>query len=311
MLARMPRPIHALVTATAMAALHGGCSGHDANDATASPGAAPSGPCLPCGEPRSQGSLLNRAIDETSGLAVSAAHPDVVYAHNDSGDGPRFFAMTRTGGPLATFHVDGAEAIDWEDIALGPCPAGTCLYLGDTGDNQTKRGSYAIYRVTEPKSTSPAEQRVSAEVIRFRYPDGEHNAEALLVHPLTGTVTIVTKVSSGKSPIYELPSPLDPGQEAVAIHAGSVKPPRGTTRITDGAIHPRGLGVLLRTYTHLFYYPMRPDQTAAQALAGTPCKMPVADERQGEAVAWLPSGAGYITVSEGEQASIFRVECRP
>ena len=39
----------------------------------------------------------------------------------------RFFAIDAAGSPLATFTVSGASAVDWEDIARGPCPAGTCV----------------------------------------------------------------------------------------------------------------------------------------------------------------------------------------
>ena len=51
---------------------------------------------------------------------------DVFFAHNDSGDTARFFAVSRTSVVMQTFNLDGATATDWEDIASGPCPAGRC-----------------------------------------------------------------------------------------------------------------------------------------------------------------------------------------
>ena len=46
-------------------------------------------------------------------------------------------------------------------------------------------------------------------------------------------------------------------------------------------------------------------------LAGVPCAVPVALEMQGEAVAWLRSGAGYVTISEGGSPSVNVVACGP
>jgi len=270
----------------------------------------PPGVCPVCEAPKPRGTLLDRVLTEASGLAVSGVHADVVYAHNDSGDGPRFYAMTSTGGSLGAFEVASATAFDWEDLARGPCPSGSCLFLADTGDNLRQRSGYVIYRVPEPPSMLSEARSITPEALPFVYPDGLHDAEALLVHPVTGAVTIVTKVRSGSASTYEFPMPLTPGEKVTLIAAGRVRPPRGTSLITGGAVHPRARGVLLRTYTNAFYYPMGPDQTVAQALAGPACEVPTADEQQGESIAWLKSGTGYMTVSEGLGSDINVVECR-
>lgn len=276
------------------------------------PTASPVGACPVCSAPEVRGAILNRDVKEASGLAASAAHPGVLYTHNDSGDGPRFFAMTQSGADLGAFDVSGAEAIDWEDIALGPCApgaAGKCIYLADTGDNKRHRSTYVIYRVAEPASLEGASRTVTPEVLTFVYPDGPHDAESLLVHPTTGVVTIVTKVKEGSSPIYELPMPLTPGRPMTAVRVGEVSPPRGSPRFTAGAVHPQAKGVLLRTYTNVFYYAMGPGQTAAQAVMGAPCELPAASEEQGEAIEWLPAGNGYVTTSEGKGSALNVVTC--
>jgi hypothetical protein len=299
----------AFAALVALSAFSAGCSKGEAfSDA---PPAHPPGVCPVCKDPKSHGTLLSRELTETSGLVVSEIHADVVYAHNDSGDGPRFYAMTRTGGYLGAFEVTGAKAFDWEDMARGPCPSGSCLFLADTGDNQRQRSGYVIYRVPEPPSLLSEARSITPDPLPFVYPDGLHDAEALLLHPVTGVVTIVTKVRSGMASIFELPMPLKPGETVTLIAAGKVKPPRGISLITSGAVHPRAKGVLLRTYTNAFYYPMGPDQTVAQALTGPACEVPNADEQQGESIAWLKSGTGYMTVSEGLGSDIHVVECEP
>jgi hypothetical protein len=265
------------------------------------------GACPTCEPPAATGALADAALNEVSGVVASLAHPGVFWVHNDSGDSARFFAVDASGARLATIDVTGAQAVDWEDIARGPCPSGTCLYLADIGDNLEKRTSYTIYRVPEP--TAIADGSAAAERLDFTYPDGSHNAETLLVHPTTGVLTIVTKVFVGESSIYESPGPFAPSATVVLKDAGGVKPPSGTVLYTGGDVHPSAHGVLLRTYSSLWYYPMAPGATVASALAGTPCPVPVANEGQGEAVGFLADGQGYVTISEGAHAKVNRASC--
>ena len=211
---------------------------------------------------------------------------------------------------LGSFDVEGASAVDWEDVARGPCRAVSCLFFADIGDNDEVRSSYTIYRVPEPEVLGEG-RAVTADALPFQYPDGSHNAEAVLVDPLSGVVTIVTKVGSGPAPIYELPMPLTPGTVVQALPAGFVAVPEGSEPITGGDVHPAGHGVLVRTYDRLLHYAKAPDQSVAAALAARPCEVPVADEMQGEAVAWLADGSGYVTMSEGEAEELHVVTCAP
>jgi len=79
--------------------------------------------------------------------------------------------------------------------------------------------------------------------------------------------------------------------------------------ITGGDVHPSGQGVLLRTYSNVWWFPQGPGVSVPQAFARVPCSLPAPDEPQGEAIGWLASGAGYITTSEGKGAAIHRVSC--
>ncbi len=269
--------------------------------------------CKRCAAPEKVGELDTPEIDEASGIAASAVHAGVVYVHNDSGDRARFFALDGTGHLLATYHVDGAFAVDWEDMAAGPCgdarePRGRCLYFGDIGDNLELRSSATVYRVAEPAALEPADQHLPSEALTFAYPDGSHDCETLLVHPQTGELYLVTKTRSGPSGVYRFPMPLTPGTRVTLAKIATVRPPVGSPLFTAGDIHPAGTGVLLRTYTHVFHYPLAGD--VAAALAGAPCVMPVTAEKQGEAVAWSAAGDGYLTVSEGKGAPLYRASCR-
>ncbi len=265
--------------------------------------------CLECGEPAARGGLANPKLTETSGIIASGTMPDVIYAHNDSGDSSRFFAVSRSGADLGIFKVEGAQNIDWEDMDRGPCPAGSCLYIADIGDNERERLAYTLYRMSEPTAIQPGEQPIAADRIVFTYPDGPHDAEVLLVHPITGELTIVSKVKSGPAQIFTLPQAVTTGKTFMATEVGEVQPPKGANAFTGGAIHPEGTALLMRTNSSLFQYPMRPEQTAAEALAGEPCKMPIADEENGEAVTWFADGAEIVTIGEGAGAQVNASSC--
>ena len=140
------------------------------------------------------GTLTPGNLTEVSGIV--GGHPsDTLWVHNDSGDSARFYAISPSGTLLGTFLLAGAGAVDWEDMAIGPKPGGgSYLYFGDIGDNNADRAEIAVYRVTEPQSTTGATiAAVDQAVARLQYPGGARNAESLLVDPQTGELFIITK----------------------------------------------------------------------------------------------------------------------
>jgi len=279
----------------------------DAFDAIDTADATPCG-CAAYSEPVAAGAIATGALDELSGLAGSRAHPGVIWAHNDSGDTPRIFAIGDTGASLGEVAIRNATAVDWEDLALGPCPSGSCLYIADFGDNGMARTNLAIYRIAEPNVENKpfATLSADAEKFPFAYPDGRWNAEALLVHPTTGEMVIVTKGSMAG--VYRFPAPLTPGALATLVRVGA---PAGLDGVvTGGDVSPCGDRALLRTYSGLFEYVIAPGKTAADALTGAPKRVPVRSEPQGEAVTYRADGLGYLTASEGTSVPLFATACR-
>lgn len=268
--------------------------------------------CEGCGRPTAGAVIANADIGEASGLAASALHAGVYYTHNDSGDTPRFFAIDDEGKDHGTFNILGAQARDWEDMARGPCEraGSSCLYFADIGDNDSVRKSYTVYRVAEPKELGPGGHSVmKAEGFLFQYPDGAHNAETLLVHPQTGEVFVVTKSARG-SQLYKFPMPLDTSKTATLTLVGDVTVPGLMPLVTGGDLSPAGDGVLLRTYTALWFYPIASGQSVGDALAQRPCEVPTTVEQQGEAVAYTRDGKGYRTLSEGGGKSLQMITCQ-
>ena len=174
-------------------------------------GSATCGGCAAYGTPVRTGQTPAE-LDNLSGMTASWRNPGVLFAHNDMTQAT-VFALATDGHLLARFALVNAGAVDIEDIAVGPCPGGTCLYLADSGGNlSASRVEFAIYRIAEPAvpaGGTTATTNVSFERFRFAYPDGaNHNAESLLVDPATGALYIITKVAAGQpSTAYALPSP--------------------------------------------------------------------------------------------------------
>ncbi len=274
----------------------------------------PTGPvnfCKDCSLAAACTTFANLDLNETSGIVPSPTHDGAYYLHNDSGDSSRFFATNCAGDDLGTYEMKGAANTDWEDVALGPCGDKKCLFFADVGDNLETRTDYAVYRADEPISLSAGTHQVASVVYPFVYPDGSHDSETILIHPITGEMAVVTKLKdAGKSGVYAFPMPLTPGQSATLVKVGEVVPPTGSIRITSGDVHPKAEGILLRTYTSLFFYPMTPDQTIEAALAVTPCEMPVMLELQGESVTFTAAGTGYVTASEMTGQSLHFAACK-
>src|SRR5688500_5000966 len=141
-------------------------------------------------------------LAEGSGVAASRRVPGRLWTHNDSGS-PMLLALEAKGNATARVSVSGAAAGDWEAIAVGRCPAGSCLYIGDIGDNEGERARITIFRVPEPDAA--ARTMAVDAVFHATYPDGAQDAEALLVSP-EGRLFIVTKGEQRSVALYRFPS---------------------------------------------------------------------------------------------------------
>lgn len=75
--------------------------------------------------------------------------PEFIWSHNDSGEA-FLYSFDLAGRPLGRVEIPGIGAMDWEDITTGECPQGSCLDVGDIGDNNHGRPHVLIHRVREP-----------------------------------------------------------------------------------------------------------------------------------------------------------------
>ncbi|MGH9256101.1 MAG: hypothetical protein ACRD3C_16195 [Vicinamibacterales bacterium] len=227
-------------------------------------------------------------VGEASGVAVSRRTPGIIWSHNDSGR-PSLFAFDESGNPKGRVQVTGASVRDWEDIAAGPCREGSCLYVADIGDNNRARRQITIYRVPEPRAGDAATE--PAETWTLAYPDGAHDAEALLVTP-AGQLFLVSKEAARTTALYRVPAPA----------AGSVGRLQYVTRlplerVTGATASPDGNWVALRTSNELLFYRTE-ELVAGRETQPRRFDLEPLGERQGEGVAFGPDGLVYL-VGEG------------
>jgi hypothetical protein len=255
-------------------------------------------------------------LPEASGLAASRRTPGVLWTHNDSGD-PFVFALTATGGVKGRVRVTGAQVWDWEDLAVGPCPKGTCLYIADIGDNDRHRRTVTIYRTPEP---APGDaQTENVEVLRAGYPDGAHDAEALIVLP-DGDMLIVTKGNAVPAALYRIRSPFRDGATVPLERVAALLPtkPNGKDtsaardmRITDADASPDGRWIVLRTPRALMFYEARAF-ASGQIREVSHFDLAPAREPQGEGVALSADGDVWL-VGEGggksQPGTFVRLSC--
>jgi len=158
--------------------------------------------------------LKDREINESSGLIFSQRNPDCFWTHNDSGDLPRLFLIHRDGRTIARVKIDGATAIDWEDITIATINGSPKLIVGDIGGNTQKRQHVTLYIVSEPtfqygdkKPLAPIESSASIEAtIEVTFAGGVTNYEGLAVDADSNSILILEKALLGAR-VYSLTVP--------------------------------------------------------------------------------------------------------
>lgn len=201
-------------------------------------------------------------------------------------------------------------ARDPEDLAIAP--DGT-LWVGDIGDNltsETHRATIALWRI--PKGGG------KPVIYRLSYPDGPHDAEALLFTD-DGRPLIITK-ELGPALLYRPTAALKPGGTVPLEQVGSFTPtvtgaesPLGAiseAMVTGAAISPDRERVALRTYTAAYEWDVTDGDLVRAITTGTPRRTDLPDEPQGEAIAYTMDGSGFLTLSDEAGPTTLRRHAR-
>jgi hypothetical protein len=250
------------------------------------------------------GTIQSPLITEASGLAASRKNRGVLWVHNDGGP-PCVYAITPEGKYLLVCNLNSASNSNWEDIAIGPGPDPNVdyLYIGDIGDNSSRRKSIKIYRVTEPPvdANQPAANVTlsSVEAIELLYPDGPRDAETLMLDPLTKDIYIISK--EGRSRVYRAAYPQSTTAKTTLECVAEL--PWGTA--TGGDISPDGQMIIVRGYFAASLWRRPKDAPLWQVFDGSECSIPLIFEQQGEAICFDANGFGYFTTSEHKHQPIY------
>ncbi|MBJ8345025.1 hypothetical protein JGU72_10150 [Antrihabitans sp. YC2-6] len=223
---------------------------------------------------------------ELSGVIVGDG---VIYGMADSGADDKL-AVLNADCTLNRWIPNPVDPFDVEDLQFFDGQ----LWLSDTGDNRRVRPTIALTRI-DPASGA-------GELHRLTYPDGPHDAEALLIDS-SGIPIVVTKEALGVGGVYrpvegrtvaDLPSPGPTMLEKV----GLVDLPGP---ITGGAVSADGKVAALRTYSDAFLYWAPEGDIAAALTSGRGFRIALPRQPQGEAIAFDRDG-GLVIGSESTGA---------
>ena len=196
--------------------------------------------------------LQSSELNESSGVAQVG---ELLWTHNDSGDQPRLFAFATDGSLRGQFNVQGARALDWEDICAFSRDGKHYLAVGDVGDNLARRTSVQIYvievpvklpaRTEDPSNGAMAVENLSVlATFEVTYATGPVNCEALAYDPLSSSFVLATK-ELFQCRLFRVAAPQLTGVQRVQAELiGGLRLPL----VTAADISPDGQQLVLLTY---------------------------------------------------------------
>lgn len=254
--------------------------------------------------------LANRAIKESSGLAVSRLKGNVFWTHNDSGYKPRIYAFSSSGKHLGMFRVRDAQARDWEDMSSFMVDGKSFLLLADVGDNQRLRTEYWLYLVEEFKLDRPIAGELEiplTKAIRFMYEDGSHNSESVAFDPTTNQVVLVTKARRPEWHVYILDWPTAESAEPhIAKRIATLKAPIATAM----DISPDGRRAIVLTRGAdgpAFEVTRPPGEDWATAFSRPTRKLTMPLRKAGESICYGRDGKTLYLTSEKVPTPLWKV----
>jgi hypothetical protein len=239
---------------------------------------------------------LPSELSETSGAALDPRTPGLFWTHGDSGAEPIVYAIAADGQMAAQVALTGARNRDWEDMAIGPCGGGQCVFAADIGNNGGRGREMVLYRAPLPAATDGAS--APAEAFRARFPGGAgRDAEAVFV-TAEGEVYIINKGQRHPIDLWRWPTPLQPGPvDLVRVRQLAPNPEQPGDAVTGAGASEDGRWVAVRTYGRLAVY-----RTADLLGSGGPAfSMDLAPlgEPVGEGVAMRSDGTVLLTSESG------------
>ncbi len=280
-------------------------------------------PTVPFEPPEIAGVVLDEALSEISGLAVSRRHAGVLWAVNDSGNPAEVIAMSESGHKRATFSIAGARNVDWEDLAGFSRGHRHYLLIADTGDNGGVRTTLDLLLVEEPSEIRDAILPL-ARKLEFRWPDGARDCEAIAIDEARGEILLLSKrrvpaqlfrlplaalfaapanaalVAEEIAQVRELPQPT-----ALEL-AREPSLGRFRAQVTGMAFRPDGV-LAVQTYRDTYLYQRGPDEEWRQALRKPPGALQLSYLPQAESLAFDSRSGDLFVASERVPSPLIRL----
>lgn len=259
--------------------------------------------------PKQLAQLTDKKLEEVSGLAASKANPGLLWTLNDSGNPAIVYLVDEALKIRLSVKLKGIKNRDWEDIAVGPGPDGSkrYVYVADIGDNNARHAYKYIYRFEEPVLHNDISQITitSFDTIVFRLEGEVKDTEAILVHPTTKNIYLVSKRERPVH-LYELEVSASVVDTLVARDIGSLP----LTQIVAADFSADGEEVLMKNYDNIYYWKLE-GRSLAEAMKDKPALLKYTEEPQGEAITFSLDGSGFYTLSEkikGEKTFLYFYE---
>ena len=237
--------------------------------------------------------VLPGFVDEASGIGDSFSNPGFLWVELDSGNPPALYLLKHNGTHGKRIFLKGASNRDWEDLVVsnGPAASKKYIYIGEIGDNNLAYSQYCIYRLPEPDGSADSVSNFAR--IDFKYPDGAHDAEAMLVDGETKDIYIITKRDQ-YSKVYKLSYPQDTAGLNMASFVMDL-PYRG---VVSAGIALSQNELFVKTYSSVYYYKRKNGETIELTLKQPYQLLTYQVEGQGEAICFANDNSGFYTLSE-------------
>ena len=282
---------------------------------------------------------LPETIDEASGLTHSARHGDLLWTHNDNINDPGsmqrvtpyLYGMTESGEPRVRLRLESVTQRDWESIDAARLNGEPTLIVADSGDNRDSWPDYVLWFLAEPDAPPAGRAERSASpgaLLRYRYPDGPADTEAMVFDPATGQILLLTKSEPAR--LYRLPAdarqpfPANadasnrerlrraPVETAVPVGEMTTLSPtdpinwlllpvtgKQTSRPTGMALSPDGDLLAVLTYASVYFFARPADDNWAEAIGRPVASLSLPRIDQWEGLAFSADGRHLRVVREG------------
>lgn len=278
------------------------------------------------GKPELAAVILNTNLDELSGLAGSQRRDDLLWGVNDSGNPNEIYAIGLDGHLHGRFAIAGEVNTDWEEIVGFTLADGVPrLLIADVGDNGALRTELELIVVREPElDGDEALGALTPEwTIRFRYPDGHRDCEAVTVDVAHGEVLVMSKRRVPAQlfvvplrPPADTPEPIVARQIALAQHipqpsaeelAMDPQVGRFLGQVTALALAPDGSELAVLTYRDAYVYARHAGESWQATLAREPRALGLPRLPQAEGLAYTRDGSAMYVTSERLPAPLVRI----